>query len=95
MDIRHIADKFPEKNGGLKDLFDKGPQDRFFLVKFWADISSDLLEENESAFYGVTSQYESSDNMTISCSTKVCSFGKQVVEKVEVSGCGLLPVAEV
>ena len=84
MDIRHIADKFPEKNGGLKDLFDKGPQDRFFLVKYWADISSDLLEENDSAFYGVTSQNGSSDNMTISCSTKVCSFGKQVVEKVKV-----------
>eukprot|EP00731_Ephydatia_muelleri_P029742 Em0021g265a len=82
VDIRHIADKFPEKNGGLKDLFEKGPQDRFFLIKFWADINTTLLDDT-TAFYGVTSQYESSENMTISCSTKVCSFGKQVVEKVE------------
>ena len=50
-----------------------------------ADINTPLLDDS-NAFYGVTSQYESSDNMTISCSTKVCSFGKQVVEKVEVSG---------
>ena len=84
VDVRHIADKFPEKNGGLKDLFEKGPQDRFFLVKFWADINTPLLDDIETSFFGVTSQYESSDNMTISCSTKVCSFGKQVVEKVEV-----------
>ena len=83
VDIRQIYDKFPEKKG-LKELYDKGPQSAFFLVKFWADLSTSLPDDS-GAFYGVTSQYESNDNMTISCSTKVCSFGKQVVEKVEVS----------
>ena len=54
--LLHVfQDKFPEKNGGLKDLFDRGPQCRFFLVKFWADITTSLLDDN-SAFYGVTTQ---------------------------------------
>ena len=50
-----------------------------------ADINTNVQDES-GAFYGVTSQYEATENMTITCSTKVCSFGKQVVEKVEVSG---------
>ncbi|CAN7995419.1 unnamed protein product, partial [Ixodes hexagonus] len=82
VDIRQIYDKFPEKKGGLKELYDKGPQDAFFLVKFWADLNTSIQDE-AGVFYGVTSQYESNENMTITCSTKVCSFGKQVVEKVE------------
>ena len=35
VDVRQIYDKFPEKKGGLKELYEKGPQDAFFLVKFW------------------------------------------------------------
>lgn len=82
VDIRQIYDKFPEKKGGLKELYDKGPQPVFFLVKFWADLNTNIHDE-AGAFYGVSSTYESNENMTITCSTKVCSFGKQVVEKVE------------
>ncbi|XP_060046274.1 transcriptional enhancer factor TEF-3 isoform X2 [Erinaceus europaeus] len=82
VDIRQIYDKFPEKKGGLKELFEHGPANAFFLVKFWADLNINLGEEG-SSFYGVSSQYESRENMIITCSTKVCSFGKQVVEKVE------------
>lgn len=50
-----------------------------------ADLSVNL-QDDSSFFYGVSSQYESSENMIITSSTKVCSFGKQVVEKVEVRG---------
>jgi len=82
VDVRQIQDKFPEKSDGLKELYSKGPSDAFFLVKFWADLNSPLSDES-NAFYGVTATYESTENMTIQCSTKVCSFGKQVVEKVE------------
>ncbi|XP_048473455.1 transcriptional enhancer factor TEF-1-like isoform X1 [Rhincodon typus] len=82
VDIRQIYDKFPEKKGGLKELFEKGTPNTFFLVKFWADLSIHIQDE-AGMFYGVTSQYESAENMTITCSSKVCSFGKQVVEKVE------------
>lgn len=38
VDIRQIYDKFPEKKGGLKELYEKGPQNAFFLVKFWVGV---------------------------------------------------------
>uniref|UniRef100_A0A8C6T343 Transcriptional enhancer factor TEF-5 n=1 Tax=Neogobius melanostomus TaxID=47308 RepID=A0A8C6T343_9GOBI len=83
VDIRQIYDKFPEKKGGLKELYEKGPQNAFFLVKFWADLNSSGMQDGPGSFYGVSSQYSSNESMTITVSTKVCSFGKQVVEKVE------------
>ncbi len=77
IDVRQIQDKYPQKKGGLKELFEKGPQEAFFLVKFWADLNTNISDDVGS-FYGVSATYESSENMTIQCSTKVCSFGKQV-----------------
>lgn len=38
VDIRQIYDKFPEKKGGLKELYGKGPQNSFFLIKFWVSM---------------------------------------------------------
>uniref|UniRef100_A0A2K5KF41 TEA domain-containing protein n=1 Tax=Colobus angolensis palliatus TaxID=336983 RepID=A0A2K5KF41_COLAP len=92
VDVRQIYDKFPEKKGGLRELYDRGPPHAFFLVKFWADLNWGPSGEEAGAggsissggFYGVSSQYESLEHMTLTCSSKVCSFGKQVVEKVEV-----------
>uniref|UniRef100_A0A3P9A654 TEA domain-containing protein n=1 Tax=Esox lucius TaxID=8010 RepID=A0A3P9A654_ESOLU len=82
VDVRQIYDKFPEKTGGLKDLYDRGPRNAFYLIKVWADLSCSV-EEGSIGFYGVTSHYIGTENVTLSVSTKVCSFGKQVVEKVE------------
>ena len=45
VDVRQIYDKFPEKKGGLKELYDKGPQSGFFLVKFWVSRCCPLLAD--------------------------------------------------
>ena len=55
VDVRQIQDKFPEKSDGLKELYSKGPQDAFFLVKFWADLNTEISDE-ASSFYGVTTK---------------------------------------
>jgi len=38
IDVRQISDKFPANKGGLKELYDKGPANAFFLVKFWVSF---------------------------------------------------------
>ncbi|XP_072510115.1 transcriptional enhancer factor TEF-3 isoform X2 [Phascolarctos cinereus] len=39
VDIHQIYDKFPDKKGGLKELFERGPSNAFFLVKFWTEYA--------------------------------------------------------
>lgn len=56
----------------------------FIACPLQADLNSSGMQDGPGSFYGVSSQYSSHENMTITVSTKVCSFGKQVVEKVEV-----------
>ncbi|PAA55271.1 hypothetical protein BOX15_Mlig016564g1, partial [Macrostomum lignano] len=82
VDVSQIADKFPERRGGLRDFLESGPDGAAYLVKFWADINTPIPDE-AGAFYGFGTTYESTERLTLSCSTKVCSFGRQVVEKVE------------
>lgn len=83
--INQIVDKFPEI-GGSEGLFQRGPADAFFLVKFWADINNDFEFDidDQNSFFGFSSRFETSEPYRdITCSTKACSYGLQVVEKVE------------
>jgi len=86
--IDQIFDKFPRYEG-LKDLFELNPDGSFFLIKFWADVSlgSSLMNtmnmRDESFFTSYT--YASCLNRPIHISTRLCSFGKQVLEKVDTS----------
>ena len=64
--MRQIQDKFPEKKGGLKELYEKGPAEAFFLVKFWADLNNPgSASDGDHTFYGVTTTYESGEQVYI------------------------------
>jgi len=82
--IDQIFDKFPHRDG-LKDLFENNPNGSFFLIKFWADVamSSSVLNLDESFF--TTYTFISSSNRPVHISTRLCSFGRQVLEKVDAS----------
>lgn len=85
IDINQIQDKFPEI-GGLEGLYQRGPSDAFFLVKFWADLNNDFEYniEDQNSYFGFSSHFETIEPYRdITCSTKACSYGLQVVEKVE------------
>jgi len=78
-----IEEIFPKYPPVLQQLFDNGPSDAFFIAKCWANVSFEI-QDVRNALYAVDSYYKSSQRCEISVSTKVCSLGKQVVEKVEV-----------
>jgi hypothetical protein len=73
INYKEFTDKFPEND--LIWSVDK--PNASYLVKFWVDLNY-VLEDNVSSIYAVTNIFESPEPMTISCSTKVCSFGNQV-----------------
>ena len=86
--IDQISDKFPHYDG-LKDLFERNNHGSFYLIKFWADVivSPSIVNASlnrEESFY-TSYAFISSSNRPIHISTRLCSFGKQVLEKVDIS----------
>nr|AHJ60962.1 SD2 [Schmidtea mediterranea] len=79
IEISQIWDKYPETDG-LKEYFERGPQDAFFMVKFWIDMNFDVLPQwNQLS----TIIFEGVENVKSKLSTKICSFGRQVLERIE------------
>ena len=86
--IDQIFDKFP-RNDGLKDLFEQNPEGSFYLIKFWADVPmppplTNAVNIRDESFF-TSFAYSSATNRPIHISTRLCSFGKQVLVKVDTS----------
>lgn len=58
VDIQQISDKFPNREGGLRELFQRGPEGAFYLVKIWADINLQLPLGDDALFFGSSTMYD-------------------------------------
>lgn len=95
IDIMQIHDKFPH----LAEMYRAGPQEAFFLAKFWVNMAYDTaalpghVQEHQHGtrpdpampFFGMSMRYESLESMPVEVSTAAISLGKQVMEKVQIT----------
>lgn len=81
-----FIDQIDDKFDGLKALFDSHPQGSFFLVKFWVDLPPPFARKSmgptDESFMTAYS-FSSCFYQPILVSTRIYSFGKQVLEKIE------------
>lgn len=93
ININILQNKFPDLCGNEGLYARASSNSSFFLVKFWANLSSNNFNynkfsqiEDQNSFFGFSSRFEAFDSTSftnIVCSTKVFSYGLQVVERVE------------
>lgn len=84
VDIRQIYDKFPEKKGGLKELYGKGRQNSFFLIKFWVSIMCKLhLWVNiKKHYYSLIMSYTHQSHIILTLSTPWVLFSNCLFRSV-------------
>ncbi|CAI5441085.1 unnamed protein product [Caenorhabditis angaria] len=77
--IQLFYEKYPQK---LRELVENSPnKDIFFMAKCWANIN--VPDDVTKCQYAVDSFYSSREKFCLKVSTMACSFGNQVVEKIE------------
>jgi len=85
--IRQLSDKFhatENRSNGLIEMFENGPKDSFYLIKFWADLRFE--EDHEmSKVYEMNTIFETVQTRNVEVTTAAYSFGDEAVSKCEVT----------
>jgi hypothetical protein len=85
--IRQLSDKFhatENRANGLIEMFENGPKDSFYLIKFWADLRFEE-DHDMSKVYEMNTIFETKKSRTVEVTTAAYSFGDEAVSKCEVS----------
>ncbi|CAF0979902.1 unnamed protein product [Adineta steineri] len=75
--MNQIVDLFPM----LKELYHKVLEDVFYVVKVWVNMDYQDNSNNTYHYYSIFESLE--NNLNICITTKACSFGNTIVEKIE------------
>merc|ERR1712131_484349 len=82
--ITQLSDKFhsDSQNDGLLQLYESGPKDAFYLIKFWADLNFDDDPELYKT-YEMNTAFQSVTSRQVEVKTVAYSFGEEAVSKSE------------
>lgn len=85
--IAQLSDKFhsDSQNDGLMQLYEHGPKDAFYLIKFWADLNFDDDPELAKT-YEMNTSFQSVTSRQVEVKTVAYSFGEEAVSKSETIG---------
>jgi len=83
--IMQLSDKFHSSDNsqtGLLQMYETGPKDSFYLIKFWADLRFEE-DPDMTKSYEMNTIFETAINRQIEVQTAAYSFGEEAVSKCE------------